>query len=183
MYKYMKMLAMAVFHSMKVWYVVSSITSGFVSKQNNTEPSPKLMTPIPHYQFKDPRTKRKWDKPLWLMPVHWPLQGQRGNMHMGKNSEAGMIVFHHLHAMHTCWRKCVATCAPKTGGKIHQGVILLGYICKTQTHKDTDLGRVEGHQWLRKLGTGSILLILAPILATVTARSPVIKWLPPGSGT
>ena len=61
MYKYMKMLAMAVFHSMKVWYVVSSITSGFVSKQNNTEPSPKLMTLIPHYQFQDPSTKRSCD--------------------------------------------------------------------------------------------------------------------------
>ena len=34
------------------------------------------------------------------------------------------------------------------------------------------LGRVEGHQRLRKPGIGSIL----PILATVTARSAVIMF-------
>ena len=34
------------------------------------------------------------------------------------------------------------------------------------------LGRVEGHQRLRKPGTGSIL----PILATATARSAVIMF-------
>ena len=34
------------------------------------------------------------------------------------------------------------------------------------------LGRVEGHQRLRKQGTGSIL----PILATATARSAVIMF-------
>ena len=173
MYKYMKMLAMAVFHSMKVWYVVSSITSGFVSKQNNTEPSPKLMNPIPHYQYKDPRTKRKWEKPLWLMSVFGPFKVKEETCIWEKIQKLEWLYsitnMQCIMLKKMCCYLCYKNRRQYTSGSntpwIH---------CTTQTHKDTDLGRVEGHQWLRKL---------APILATVTARSPVIKWLPPGSGT